>query len=582
MSRFRRTLSERQPDPARRRWLFVPYDQLSDGIGPLSREEPRDLGIVLVENPWKAARRPYHRQKLALLLANLRHFALEQAARGVAVRHTVAAGPYRSALEPVISELGPLRMMEPAERELREDLAPLVAKGGLVIVPHEGWLTTEEDLRTSQRSDQPWRMDAFYRHVRRRTGVLMRDGKPVGGKFSFDPANRLPWAGDPPAPQPPRFRPDAITEEVGALVETVFARHPGRLDLAALPATREDAEALWAWVKRECLPVFGPYEDAMSSRSSGLFHTRISALLNLHRLLPSRVVADVAGMTLPLASQEGFIRQILGWREFVRHVHLATDGFRNLGIAPPIAERPGDGGYARWAGKPWGEGLRPAGTGQAAAGSDHNAPEPGDPDGGAMPSALGASGPLPPAFWGTVSGLTCLDRVVADVWAEGYSHHITRLMVLANLATLLDFSPRELTDWFWIAYTDAYDWVVEPNVLGMGTYAVGNLMTTKPYVSGAAYIARMSDYCDGCAFDPKTTCPITHLYWAFFARHEGRLRNNPRLRLPLQALWKRPVARREDDSRTFERVRDTLAAGRALSAQSVDAARPRKGRHGED
>ena len=583
MSRFRRTLSERQPDPAGRRWLFVPYDQLSDGIGPLSREEPRDLGIVLVENPWKEARRPYHRQKLALLLANLRHFALEQAARGVAVRHAVAAGPYRTALEPLIRELGPLRMMEPAERELREDLAPLVAKGGLAIVPHEGWLTTEEDFRASQRSDQPWRMDAFYRHVRRRTGVLMRDGKPVGGKFSFDPANRLPWAGDPPAPQPPRFRPDAITEEVGALVETVFARHPGRLDLAALPATRGDAAALWAWAREECLPVFGPYEDAMSARSSGLFHTRISALLNLHRLLPSRAIADVAAMPLPLASQEGFIRQILGWREFVRHIHLATNGFRTLPSgATPITERPGDGGYAQWAGKPWGESLRPAGSKQVAAGSNCKASRAGDPDGGAAPSALGASEPLPPAFWGTLSGLTCLDRVVADVWAEGYSHHITRLMVLANLATLLDVSPRELTDWFWIAYTDAYDWVVEPNVLGMGTYAVGDLMSTKPYVSGAAYIARMSDYCDRCAFDPKTTCPITRLYWAFFARHEGRLRDNPRLRLPLQSLRTRPVARREDDSRTFERVRDTLAVGRALLPQDVHAARPRKGRHGAD
>jgi len=545
VSQFGRALRERQPDPAGRRWLFVPYDQLSGEIGPLSREDPQNIGIVLVETLWKSARRPYHKQKLALVLANLRHFALEQAARGMAIRYVAASGPYRAALEPLIAALGPLRVMEPAERELRADLAPLVASGGLLVIPHEGWLTTAEDFRTSQRSGPPWRMDAFYRHVRRRTGLLMRQGKPVGGKFSFDPDNRLPWRGDPPAPRPPRFRPDAITEEVGDLVDNLFARHPGRLDLAALPATRQDAKALWTWASRECLPVFGPYEDAMSSRSSGLFHTRISALLNLHRLLPSRVVADVEGMTLPLASQEGFIRQILGWREFVRHVHLATDGFRSLpGSAPPIAEHPGDGG--------------------------------------ATPSVLGASEPLPPVFWGTPSGLACLDRVVADVWAEGYSHHITRLMVLANLATLLDVSPRELTDWFWVAYTDAYDWVVEPNVLGMGTYAVGDLMTTKPYVSGAAYLARMSDYCAICAFHPKTTCPITSLYWAFLARHEVRLRDNPRLRLPLQALRKRPTARREEDARTFQHGRAALAAGRTLSVKGADQARPRKDRHGTD
>jgi len=203
VSQFGRALRERQPDPAGRRWLFVPYDQLSGEIGPLSREDPQNIGIVLVETLWKSARRPYHKQKLALVLANLRHFALEQAARGMAIRYVAASGPYRAALEPLIAALGPLRVMEPAERELRADLAPLVASGGLLVIPHEGWLTTAEDFRTSQRSGPPWRMDAFYRHVRRRTGLLMRQGKPVGGKFSFDPDNRLPWRGDPPAPRPP-------------------------------------------------------------------------------------------------------------------------------------------------------------------------------------------------------------------------------------------------------------------------------------------------------------------------------------------------------------------------------------------
>ena len=159
---------------------------------------------------------------------------------------------------------------------------------------------------------------------------------------------------------------------------------------------------------------------------------------------------------------------------------------------------------------------------------------------GAQPlCALGCDTPLPPAYWGEQSGLACLDTVVSDVWAEGYSHHITRLMILSNLATLLDVRPRELTDWFWVAYTDAYDWVVEPNVLGMGTYALGGLMTTKPYVSGAAYINRMSDYCGLCAFNPKTDCPFASLYWAFLARHEAVLKSNPRLRMPMASLGKR-------------------------------------------
>jgi len=562
-SPFAAALAERNPDPAGRRWLYVPYDQLSDAIGPLVREDPRSLGIVLVESPWKAARRPYHRQKLALVLANQRWFALEQAARGVAVRHVVAEGPFRAALEPLARELGPLRVMRPAERELREDLAPLVAAGGLTLLPHEGWLTTERDFRASQEGP-PYRMDAFYRQARRRTGILMRDGKPVGGKWSFDAENRKPWRGAPAAVEPPPFPPDPIKEEVGALVERRFARHPGRLDLDALPARAADAEALWAWAKARCLPHFGPFEDAMSATARSLFHTRISSLVNLHRLLPARVVADAAALDLPLAGQEGFIRQVLGWREYVRHVHEATDGFRALPAGPSegapaattraVLDRPGDGGYARWAGAPW-----PAQPGA-------------EGGGGATPSFLGAAAPLPPAFWGAPSGLRCLDTVVASVWEEGYSHHITRLMVLSNLATLLGVSPRELTDWFWVAYTDAYDWVVEPNVLGMGTFGAGEVMTTKPYVSGAAYIARMSDYCKGCAFDPARDCPVTRLYWAFLSRSDARVAANPRLKVVLAAARKRPAAERARDEAVLRVVSERLAAGQPVRPADVAAA----------
>ncbi len=520
-------LAARNPDPRNRRWIFIPYDQLTDQIGPLSRLEAADAGIVLVESPWKAARRPYHKQKLALILANLRRFALEQAERGVAVRHVVSHGPYRDALRPLADELGPIATMEPAERELRLDLAPLVSEGGLTIVPHEGWLTTREQFEQSQGGPPPWRMDAFYRRIRRDSGILMDEaGKPVGGKYSFDAENREPWKGEPPAPEEPTFPLDPIKEEVLGLVDSSFPNHPGELRPCALTATREDAEALWAWAKRECLVNFGPYEDAMSTRSEGLFHTRISFLLHVHRLLPSRVVAEIAGSNAPLASREGFVRQVLGWREFMRHVHVRTDGFRDLsGSATTDAEF----------------GSEPA-----------------------TPSVLGADRPLPPAWWGSSSGLTCLDTVVGSVIRSGYSHHISRLMVLANLATLLDVSPRELTDWFWAMYTDAFDWVVEPNVLGMGTFGAGELMTTKPYVSGAAYINRMSDYCESCVFDPKKNCPVTSLYWAFLERHEEELSENPRMRLPLASLRKRAESARERDADVYRWVSRELSAGRAL------------------
>lgn len=540
--------STRELDPSGRRWVFVAYDQLHDGLGWLARLPPRELGLIVVECPAKAGRRPYHQQKLGYVLGNLRQFALEQAGRGVFVRHEVGAS-YREVLTRVAAELGPLTMMEAAERELRHELAPLVSSGALVVTAHEGWLTSPADFETSQKRP-PWKMEPFYQHVRKRTGILMDGGKPIGGAFNFDADNRKAWkiGKDPEPPTPPTFVADPVTLEVLDLIRTHFGHHPGRLDPDTLPTTKTDAERLWRWALSECLPHFGPYEDAMSTSSSGLFHTRISPLLNLHRLLPRDVVQDVERADLALPSKEGFIRQVLGWREYVRHVHRATDGFR-AAPAPtsPTLPGPGDGGYARWSGAPW-------------PGADSGDTTPG----GACPSALEANAPVPPAFWGRRSGLRCLDTVVSDVWREGYSHHITRLMVLANLGTTLGVSPRELTDWFWVAYIDAYDWVVEPNVLGMGTYGVGGLMTTKPYVSGAAYIDKMSDYCKGCAFDPKKNCPITSLYWDFLARHEALFRKNPRTSGAIAGLGRRSPEQRAHDAAVAARTKRLLEAGEVV------------------
>lgn len=518
MSHFAERLAALQPERARgRRWVFVAYDQLNDGLSPLATTPPNELGIVLIESPGKAARRPYHKRKLALVLANLRHFALEQAARGVAVRHVVDPNGYAGALRQLVAELAPGRGIEhvtPAERELRVELAPLVADGSLRSLPHDGWLTTRADFDAS--GGPPWRMDVFYRHVRKRTGVLMERGAPVGGRLSFDAENRERWDGEPAAPAPPTFPIDPIKREVGDLVERVFSSHPGTIRLEDLPATKADAEAQWRFALRACLPQFGPFEDAMSTRSRQLFHARIAGLVNLHRLLPRRVLTDALAAKIPLASKEGFVRQILGWREFVKHVHDATDGFRTT----------------------------PA-------------------------SVLGASTALPPAFWpGAPSGLACLDHVVKTVWEDAWSHHITRLMILSNIATLLDVSPRELTDWFWVAYEDAYDWVVEPNVLAMGTFGAGPVMTTKPYVSGSGYVAKMSDYCGECAFDPKTSCPLTRLYWAFLARHHDALAGVARMHVPLAALRKRPAKERERDRATFAHVRTALARGERLSPRA--------------
>ncbi|MGA1605963.1 MAG: cryptochrome/photolyase family protein [Planctomycetota bacterium] len=529
-SPFLAALAAHEPaSTAGRSWVFAAYDQLTDAIGPLAERPAAELGLVLCENRAKARRRPYHRHKLAFVLANQRQFALEQAKRGVAVRYVTGDDSYAALLEPVARELGGLTAMEPAEREMRTDLAPLVEAGLLSIVPHQGFLTTQDQFTRHRPSGPPWRMDAFYRLVRKETGILMdADGSPVGGKFSFDAENRKPWRGDPPAAVPPSFALDPVTAEVCDLVDREFADHPGQIDRDHLPTTLEDAEQLWAWALACCLPWFGPFEDAISVRSSNLFHTRISALVHLHRLLPSRVVADVADdVRLPLASREGFVRQVLGWREFMRHVHAATDGFRDI------------------------------------PGTAHEA---------SPTNVLAAHEPLPRALWGAPSGLHCLDHVVADVWSEAYGHHITRLMVISNLGTLLGWDPRELTDWFWVAYADAFDWVVEPNVLGMGTFALGELFTTKPYVSGAAYLSKMGDACRSCGFDPKKTCPITRLYWAFLARHQERFASNIRMAMPIRNVAKRSAAERAKDAATFATVRETLRAGLPLTPDLFDRA----------
>lgn len=569
MKMFHGALAARNNDPNKRRWLYVPYDQLSDAVGPLSREDPQETGIVLLESPAKAARRPYHKQKLALILANQRQFALEQAARGVAIRYVVEPAGYREAIEKIVAETGPLRMMNPAERELRVELIPCVAAGQIECIEHEGWMTQPALFARAFPKGPPWKMDAFYRVARKESGILMEGDAFAGGKVSFDTENRKPWKGTPPAPVFPTFRADEITSEVLALVESQYANHPGQLDESQLPTTVADAEHLWQFVLANCLPHFGPFEDAMSVRSTTLFHTKISPLLNIHRLLPRRVVEDVEkSSAASLASREGFIRQILGWREFMHHIHVETDGLRAMPVGnpktagkrcagvQPCADEPGDGGFATW--KDNQSTDAPAAADKTKSASD------GKGMGGSVSSFLDAHDPIPLAYWGQESGFSCLDYVVADVWREGWTHHIPRLMILSNFATLLDLSPRALADWFWVAYVDAFDWVVEPNVMGMGTFGLGELFVTKPYVSGAAYIDRMSDYCKSCDFHPKKNCPVTSMYWAFLDRQSEKLEGNPRVAMPLRSLAKRGEEKRAADRQVAERVQMALRNGARL------------------
>jgi len=524
-------------------FLVLP-DQLNLAIGPWAKAKPESSSIVLLESREWLSRRPYHRQRLAWILLSQRSFAIEAAEAGFHVVYLRGDAPMVDLIRGAKVDRT-LQGMEPAERETRAEFAPLVRDGLLRLSPHDGFLTTPADLERGATAEG-WRMDRFYQGVRQRTGILMERGKPVGGKYSFDAENRRRWDGTPTAPTPPTFAGSLLREEVVQEIESRFGAHPGVLDIDAIPATRAEIARFWSWAKKSCLPQFGPFEDAMSRKSRGVFHTRISALMNLHRILPSQVVAEVAELELPLSSKEGFIRQVLGWREFVYQVHRATDGFRNdcaNGEEPlPFV---GDAGYSRWSGKPW----------------VPKAPPPAGIDGGARPNRLNAQQPLPTAWWGVPSGLACLDHVVDDLWQEGWTHHITRLMVLSNIATLVGVSPRELCDWFWIGYIDAWDWVVEPNVLAMGTYGYDR-MTTKPYVSGSAYLEKMGDSCAACRFTPGKDCPIGPLYWAFLSRNDAVLGDNLRMKLPMASARGRSDAQRTADQRTFVALRDVLIQGK--------------------
>ena len=538
-SLFKQRIEAAHPSPndvRERQWIYVPYDRLTDATGPLQKLEPASAGIVMMEALAKARRRPYHKKKLVLILASQRHFALEQAARGVRVIYQFTDGIFADGLAAVHAEhrFASLTMMEPAEREMRLDMAQAVKAGvPLRQVEDTTWLSTNADFDKVYGAPKPgvqkrYLMDRFYRAMRVKTGTLMDDlGEPIGGRYSFDEDNRKPYRGVPSVPLRPIYEPDEITAEAIETVDELFPDHFGTTDGFDLPIRLTDVESCWHFTLQHLLPVFGPFEDAMATREPAMFHSKLSALINISRLLPGRVIADVEAEAragrIPLASAEGFIRQILGWREFMRHVHRVTDGYRNIAAAAEPA-RPKPRALARR---------------KAELASESKPATP--PEAGARPSALGASLPLPAAYWGVRSGLNCLDTVVAQVVEQGWSHHITRLMVLSNLATLCGYSPRELTDWFWIAYIDAYDWVVEPNVLGMGTFGDGGVTATKPYVSGAAYINRMSDYCGKCQYDPKkalgeNSCPFTSLYWSFLDRNSDKLGTNPRLAMPYNTL----------------------------------------------
>ena len=475
-------------------------DQLSSGLASLADLDAAHDIVLMAEVRDECTYVRHHVQKITLVLSAMRHFAAELRARGVHVEYVTLDDPanthsLRGEMARAVERFRATRVVvvEAGEWRLAEDMRHWHEVAGVEV-------DIRDDLRFFQRPRDffAWargrgqlRMEFFYRDMRRQTGLLMDGDAPAGGKWNYDPENRKPLPRHLGVPDASRFTPDAITREVMALVAHAFPGHFGELEAFGWPVTAEDAQIALSMFVRERLPQFGDWQDAMRTGEFALFHALISTSLNVGLLEPRAVcqaAADAyAAGHVPLNAAEGFIRQVLGWREFVRGIywlHMPGYGSRN---------------------------------------------------------ALGADRKLPWFYWSGETEMNCIHQVVTDTRRHAYAHHIQRLMITGNFALLAGIEPDEVDEWYMIVYADAYQWVEMPNTRGMALFADGGVVGSKPYAASGAYINRMSDYCRGCAYDVKDAvgeraCPFNYLYWDFMARHREMLAHNTRVAMPLRTL----------------------------------------------
>ena len=427
--------------------------------------------------------------------------------RGAGGRAKTARGEtFADALRESLASLRPARvvMVEPGEWSVREEIRAAMEAVGLPLEMREDrhFLCSGAEFAGHAEGRKQLRMEFFYREMRKRHAVLMDDGNPTGGGWNFDSENRKSFGnGGPPLHKTPRiFPPDQITRGVIAMVNVRFAGHPGDLAKFDWPVTTADAALALSDFIAHRLAEFGDWQDAMWTAEPWLFHSRLSAAMNLKLLNPRTVIAAAERAYrqghAPLASVEGFIRQILGWREYVRGV------------------------YSRFM------------------------------PGYAAMNTLGADQPLAAFYWTGDTEMACLRDAIGQTLRLGYAHHIQRLMDTGLYALMVGVRPREVHEWYLAAYVDAVEWVELPNTLGMSQYGDGGLMASKPYIATGKYVQRMSNYCAGCRFDPAEAtgpkaCPFTTLYWDFLLRHEPMLRKNQRMVLQVRNLARLDDARRD-------------------------------------
>jgi deoxyribodipyrimidine photolyase-related protein len=483
--------------------VLVLGDQLNADSSAFDGFDPALDAVWMAEVAEESEHVPSTQPRIAIFLAAMRHHREALLARGFTVHYTPLDHPANThtlagEIARAARHLMPTRLIvtEPGEHRVRLALESAAASLGLPleIRPDRHFLCSLERFRQHAAERKQLRMEFFYRDMRRLHRVLLTAvGEPEGGQWNFDHDNRgsFPKGGPGPLPAPIAFPPDPITAGVLTLVGTRFARHAGNLASFDWPLTPAQAQLALEDFIAHRLALFGQYQDAIWTGEPWLYHSRLSAALNLKLLDPREVIraAETAYREgrVSLASAEGFIRQILGWREYVRGIYwLKMPAYGEL-------------------------------------------------------NALGADQPLPGFYWTGKTEMACLRDAIGQTLRHGYAHHIQRLMVTGLYSLLLGVRPKEICAWYLGVYVDAVEWVELPNTLGMSQYADGGLMASKPYVATGTYIDRLSNACAGCRFDParrtgETACPVTTLYWDFLLRHERLLAGNPRMGLQVKNL----------------------------------------------
>jgi deoxyribodipyrimidine photolyase-related protein len=488
--------------PAIRNLILVPGDQLTPDISSLAAGDPTRDRVLMAELQDEASYVRHHKKKIAFLFSAMRHFADELRGLGWSVDYVrlndpAHQGSFTEQVAQSVAALSPERIVltEPGEWRVLEMARGWAERFGVPvdIMPDTRFVCSIPDFQHWASGRKQLRMEYFYREMRRKTGLLMDGDAPVGGQWNYDADNRKPATPDLFMPRPSTFAPDKVTRDVLALVEQRFGNHFGDLEPFWFATTRADAQAAFAAFVEHSLPRFGDFQDAMLRGSAFLYHGVVSHYLNCSLLDPltmcRQVEAAFRAGKVPLNSAEGFIRQIIGWREYVRGIYW---------LKMP--------GYER-------------------------------------SNALDHHRPLPDFYWTAETDMACVRAAVTQTKEQAYAHHIQRLMVTGNFAMLAGVDPHALHLWYLSVYADAYEWVELPNTVGMSQFADGGLLASKPYAASGAYINRMSDYCGSCAYDVKQrtgpkACPFNSLYWAFIARHRERIGRNPRM-AQMVATWDR-------------------------------------------